>query len=158
MVDTLACQPVPPLGLGIGQPELATAALEPADRVLFYTDGVTEGRNLDGEPFGEGRLADLLVRETLAGQPAAETMRRLARAILAHQGRLHVTTPPWSSWNGRAPLRDLTGVASPQLAVCQWPWNPPAVPLARWSPAERRSPVLLGVLAQGDDQLVLAHG
>ena len=87
VVDTLACQPVPPLGLGLGQPEIATAALEPADRVLFYTDGVTEGRNLDGEPFGEARLADQLVRETLAGQPAAETMRRLAHAILAHQGR-----------------------------------------------------------------------
>jgi Stage II sporulation protein E (SpoIIE) len=86
VVDTLACQPVPPLGLGVGPPEIATAALEPADRVLFYTDGVTEGRNLAGEPFGEARLADLLVRETLAGQPAAETMRRLAHAILAHQG------------------------------------------------------------------------
>jgi hypothetical protein len=89
VVDTLACHPVPPLGLGLGQPEIATAALEPADRVLFYTDGVVEGRNLAGEPFGEARLADLLVRETLAGQPASETMRRLAHAILAHQG----TTP-----------------------------------------------------------------
>jgi serine phosphatase RsbU (regulator of sigma subunit) len=86
VVDTLACHPVPPLGLGFGQPEIATAALEPADRVLFYTDGVVEGRDLAGEPFGEVRLADLLVRETLAGQPAAETMRRLAHAILAHQG------------------------------------------------------------------------
>jgi serine phosphatase RsbU (regulator of sigma subunit) len=87
VVDTLACHPVPPLGVGPGQPEIATAALEPGDRVLFYTDGVTEGRNLAGEPFGEARLADLLVRATLAGQPAAETMRRLAHAILAHQGR-----------------------------------------------------------------------
>jgi serine phosphatase RsbU (regulator of sigma subunit) len=87
VVDTLACHPVPPLALGSGAPEIATAALEPADRVLFYTDGVVEGRNLAGEPFGEARLADLLVRETLAGQPAAETMRRLAHAILAHQGR-----------------------------------------------------------------------
>ena len=86
VVDTLACQPAPPLGLGFGAAEIATTALEPADRVLFYTDGVTEGRNLAGEPFGEDRLADLLVRETLAGQPAAETMRRLAHAILAHQG------------------------------------------------------------------------
>jgi hypothetical protein len=89
VVDTLACHPVPPLGLGLAQPEIATAALEPGDRVLFYTDGVTEGRNLAGEPFGEARLADLLARATLAGQPAAETMRRLAHDILAHQG----TTP-----------------------------------------------------------------
>jgi hypothetical protein len=86
VVGTLACQPVPPLGLGFGQAEIATAALEPADRVLFYTDGVVEGHNLSGEPFGEARLADLVVRETLAGQPAAETMRRLGHAILAHQG------------------------------------------------------------------------
>ena len=107
VVDTLACQPVPPLGLGLGlgQPEIATAALEPADRVLFYTDGVSEGRNLDGEPFGEARLADLLVRETLAGQPAAETMRRLAHAILAHQGR--------------SPRDDAT------MVFLEWPGPPP---------------------------------
>jgi serine phosphatase RsbU (regulator of sigma subunit) len=86
VVDSLACRPDPPLGLGFGLPEIATATLEPGDRVLFYTDGVVEGRNLAGEPFGEARLADLLIRETLAGQPAAETMRRLAHAILAHQG------------------------------------------------------------------------
>ena len=61
-------------------------ALEPADRVLFYTDGVTEGSQPGREPFRETRLADLVVRETLAGQSAAETMRRLAHTILAHQG------------------------------------------------------------------------
>jgi hypothetical protein len=105
VVGTLACQPVPPLGLGIGEPELATVALEPGDRVLFYTDGVTEGRSLDGEPFGEVRLADLLVRETLAGQPAAETMRRLAHAILAHQGR--------------TPRDDAT------MVFLEWPGPPP---------------------------------
>jgi hypothetical protein len=105
VVDTLACHPVPPLGLGLGQPEIATAVLEPADRVLFYTDGVSEGRNLAGEPFGEARLADLLVRETLAGQPAAETMRRLAHAILAHQGR--------------TPRDDAT------MVFLEWPGPPP---------------------------------
>jgi serine phosphatase RsbU (regulator of sigma subunit) len=105
VVDTLACHPVLPLGLGFGQPEIATAALEPGDRVLFYTDGVTEGRDLAGEPFGEARLADLLVRETLAGQPAAETMRRLAHAILAHQGR--------------TPRDDAT------MVFLEWPGPPP---------------------------------
>jgi serine phosphatase RsbU (regulator of sigma subunit) len=105
VVDTLACHPAPPLGLGFGDAEIATAALEPADRVLFYTDGVVEGRNLAGEPFGEVRLADLLVRETLAGQPAAETMRRLAHAILAHQG-----TPP----------RD-----DATMVFLEWPGPPP---------------------------------
>ena len=105
VVDTLACRPVPPLGLGLGQAEIASTALEPADRVLFYTDGVTEGRNLAGEPFGETRLADMLVRETLAGQPVAETMRRLAHAILAHQGR--------------TPRDDAT------MVFLEWPGPPP---------------------------------
>jgi hypothetical protein len=105
VVDTLACHPAPPLGLGLGQAEIASIALEPADRVLFYTDGVTEGRNLAGEPFGEARLADMLVRETLAGQPVAETMRRLARAILAHQGR--------------TPRDDAT------MVFLEWPGPPP---------------------------------
>jgi hypothetical protein len=105
VVDTLACHPVPPLGLGLGQAEIASTALEPADRVLFYTDGVTEGRNLAGEPFGEARLADMLVRETLAGQPVAETMRRLAHAILAHQGR--------------TPRDDAT------MVFLEWPGPPP---------------------------------
>ena len=111
VVDALACQPVPPLGLGLGQPEIATSALEPADRVLFYTDGVTEGRNLNGEPFGEARLADLLVRETLAGQPAAETMRRLAHAILAHQGRTphDDATMVFLEWPGPPPDRAAAG-------------------------------------------------
>jgi serine phosphatase RsbU (regulator of sigma subunit) len=104
VVDTLACHPAPPLGLGFGQPEIATAALEPDDRVLFYTDGVVEGRNLAGEPFGEERLADLLVRQTLAGQPAAETMRRLPTPSWPIRAPSHVTTPPWSSWNGQGHL------------------------------------------------------
>lgn len=111
VVDTLACHPVPPLGLGLGEPEIATAALEPGDRVLFYTDGVTEGRDLAGEPFGEARLADLLVRETLAGQPAAETMRRLAHAILAHQGR--------------TPRDDAT------MVFLEWPRPPSSSPRAK---------------------------
>jgi hypothetical protein len=89
VVDALACTPVPPLGLGLGTSEasLAAASLEPGDRVLFYTDGVVEGRNAAGEPFGEDRLADLLAREIMAGQGPAETMRRLSHAVLAHQER-----------------------------------------------------------------------
>src|SRR4029450_4726448 len=114
VVDTLACHPVPPLGLGLGQPEIATAALEPRDRVLFYTDGVVEGSNLAGEPFGEARLADLLVRETLAGQPAAETMRRRAHAIVARRRG----APAIVAHQG-APPRD----AAPMLCL-EWPGPP----------------------------------
>jgi phosphoserine phosphatase RsbU/P len=40
--------------------ELGTAQLTPGDRVLLFTDGVTEACNREGEEFGEARLLRLL--------------------------------------------------------------------------------------------------
>jgi phosphoserine phosphatase RsbU/P len=42
------------------QYEQEEVALQSGDRLLLFTDGVTEIRNLDGEEFGEERLIDLL--------------------------------------------------------------------------------------------------
>jgi hypothetical protein len=84
VVRTLAAEPGLPLGLGDGR-EDAALAMEPGDRLLLFTDGVTEARAASGEFFGVERLADMVVREDAAGQPAPETMRRLMHAILAHQ-------------------------------------------------------------------------
>ena len=53
------------LGSGFGSERLALA---PGDRLLLYTDGVTEAANGDGEEFGPERLASML-----AG-PEEETM------------------------------------------------------------------------------------
>jgi stage II sporulation SpoE-like protein len=92
----------PPLGLGdvwarrgkrahddAASVPLCTERLEPRDRVLLYTDGVTEGRAADGTPFGLQRLADFIVRHNSALLPAPETMRRLNHAIVEYQhGRL----------------------------------------------------------------------
>jgi hypothetical protein len=81
-----------PLGLGDLQgrePVVLHEQLQPGDRVLFYTDGVTEARSLQGEEFGLQRLADLTERHEAAGLPAPETLRRVVRAVLDHQdGRL----------------------------------------------------------------------
>jgi serine phosphatase RsbU (regulator of sigma subunit) len=77
----------PPLGLGLldGDPSIAQERLEPGDRLLLYTDGVIEARDSDGEFFGTERLVEFITRQSAAGLPAAETLRRLNRAILAHQ-------------------------------------------------------------------------
>ncbi|WP_405935144.1 serine/threonine-protein phosphatase [Streptomyces longwoodensis] len=84
--DALEREPDPPLGL----PSLLTdrprqvheAPLQPGDRVLFYTDGVTEARTRDGELFGLQRFADYVIRATAAGELASETLRWLIHSIL----------------------------------------------------------------------------
>jgi serine phosphatase RsbU (regulator of sigma subunit) len=101
-VKELARPPQPPLGLigllkgqdhgvydGESPDVVSTEKLEPGDRVLLYTDGVTEGQAADGTPFGVRLLADFIIRHSSARLPVAETMRRLNRAILDYQhGRL----------------------------------------------------------------------
>jgi len=109
VIKELARRPVPPLGLGGidtrdeidgRQPDgghpgggatapVYTERLEPGDRVLLYTDGVTEGRSAEGTPFGLDRLSDFIIRHSNDGIPAPETMRRLNHAISEYQrGRL----------------------------------------------------------------------
>ena len=80
-----ACPPTRPLGLQEGKPACCETRLEPGDRLLLYTDGITEARSPDGEFFGEQRLADFISAAAAAGDPAPEMVRRLMRHILAHQ-------------------------------------------------------------------------
>ena len=78
----LPCKPSMPLGLGGPVVEVATQQLQRGDRVLFYTDGITESRSPDGAFFGRERLADFLVRAALDGVPVAETARRLSASVI----------------------------------------------------------------------------
>ena len=83
-VGELQCRPSIPMGLGGPVVEVATQQLQRGDRVLFYTDGITEPLSPDGERFGADRLADLLVRATLDGVSATETARRLCMSVISH--------------------------------------------------------------------------
>jgi hypothetical protein len=85
-IGELEVPPTLPLGIGDADPTVGEFQLEPDDRILLYTDGVVEARNAGGEEFGVERLADFLVRAQAAEEPPAETMRRLSKAILNHQG------------------------------------------------------------------------
>ncbi|HUR23427.1 MAG TPA: PP2C family protein-serine/threonine phosphatase, partial [Acidimicrobiales bacterium] len=84
IVKTLQGEVSVPLGIG-GAVGIAEEVLEPADQVLFFTDGVIEARSADGEFFGVDRLVDMVTRTSASGTPAPETMRRLMHAILDHQ-------------------------------------------------------------------------
>jgi stage II sporulation SpoE-like protein len=77
-----------PLGVSGRNVEVVHEHLEPGDRLLLYTDGITEARDAHGRSFGTDRLIDFAERSGADGLPAPETLRRLAHDVLEHQGGL----------------------------------------------------------------------
>lgn len=75
--DSLALEPMPPLGtgLGLGSPTVCEDFLEPGDILVFYTDGLTEARDLDNALLGVDGLLDLLRRSTREGRSLPELVR-----------------------------------------------------------------------------------
>ncbi|MGW4024888.1 PP2C family protein-serine/threonine phosphatase [Streptomyces sp. NPDC005009] len=99
----LPCSPSHPLGTDLGLPaNVCDVQLEPGDRVLLYTDGITEARDADGQEFGRGRFVDFVIRHQSGGLPVPETLRRLIRAVLDyHDGKLDDdATVLLCQWNG----------------------------------------------------------
>ncbi len=87
-VSPLPTLPVPPLGTvhwPMEQP--LTAALPDGWRLLFYTDGLIEGRARLGSPerFGERRLIDA-VRHHVTGPVGEDDLDRLIREVEAAGG------------------------------------------------------------------------
>jgi serine phosphatase RsbU (regulator of sigma subunit) len=95
-----------PVGFGGDQPETNSEQLQPGDRVLFFTDGVVEQEAADGDQLGFGRLADHVERQCAAGADAAETVRKLAAALMRpDQGLRDDATLLLVEWKGRDALR-----------------------------------------------------
>lgn len=69
-------------------------ALRPGDRLVLWTDGVTDARRADGERFGESRFAAVL-----ADQPRGSSPEDLVGAVVA-------AVTAWS--DGAEPADDLT--------------------------------------------------
>jgi serine phosphatase RsbU (regulator of sigma subunit) len=94
--------------------------LQTGDRLLAYTDGVTDAVDAAGERFGLTRLTDLVERALHDELPSPETMRRLVSAVVAHQddGLQDDATAVLLEWRpSRNPLAHLT--------------DPPPAPLHR---------------------------
>lgn len=115
----LECPPAHPMGTDLGlHPVLCREQLEPGDRLVLYTDGITEARNKEGREFGLDGFIDFLIRHHSDGLPVPETLRRLIRAILDHHdGRLAddatVVVAEWlGPEGGRSQAGDRAGLPS----------------------------------------------
>jgi len=64
--------------------ELGSVRLSPGDRVVLFTDGVTEASNANGEEFGETRLLSLLARDREL--PASAIQEKIIDAVSEFSG------------------------------------------------------------------------
>jgi Stage II sporulation protein E (SpoIIE) len=81
--------PDPPLGVDGPRGPASVTVLEPGDRILLFTDGVTEGAAPEtGQRFGEARLRDLFARSTEPELTGSEHIRRLLRASREFAGNV----------------------------------------------------------------------
>ena len=86
VVRTLHSPTTLPAGIGGATPHVSEESLEPGDRVLFFSDGITEEHTTGGEQFGEPRLIDQFERAEQSGGPVQETVRRLSHALMRARG------------------------------------------------------------------------
>ena len=70
-----------PVGFGGADPQVSEEMLEPGDRVLFFTDGITEQHLRGGELFGEGRLIEVVEQIAQEDGSVQETVRQLSHAL-----------------------------------------------------------------------------
>ena len=75
-----------PVGFGGATPIVTETVLEHGDRVLFFTDGITEEHSRGGPEFGEVRMRELVERVESDGVPVQESVRRLSRLLMLERG------------------------------------------------------------------------
>ncbi|MFE6028806.1 PP2C family protein-serine/threonine phosphatase [Streptomyces niveus] len=100
---TLSCPPAHPLGTDLGiKATLCHEQLNPGDRLVLYTDGITEAKNPGGEEFGLARFVGFILSHNAEGLPVPETLRRLVHSVLDYQnGRLQDdATVLFLEWHG----------------------------------------------------------
>jgi serine phosphatase RsbU (regulator of sigma subunit) len=101
VVGSLECRPSLPWGLGGPLRQVANEPLQPGDGLIFYTDGVVDGRSADGQLFGLDRFIEIIERASASRSPSDAIVRRAVNEVLAHQEqRLRDdATILWVAWD-----------------------------------------------------------
>lgn len=86
VIERLESPTTLPVGFGGAVPQVSTTQLIKNDRVMFYTDGLTEEHRLGGEEFGERRMIDAIERigPTTAG--VSQMARDLSQSLMRERG------------------------------------------------------------------------
>jgi sigma-B regulation protein RsbU (phosphoserine phosphatase) len=66
------------------QCQIAEVHLAPGDTLVFYTDGITEATNADGEEFGDSHLLDTLTRHSHL--PVGHLLQKVVEAVQQFSG------------------------------------------------------------------------
>lgn len=85
VIRSLSCRPSLPWGLGGRLREQAVEQLRPGDAVVFYTDGVVDGRSPDGESYGLERFIDSIERSASSRLESEITLRQAVDGVLSFQ-------------------------------------------------------------------------
>jgi serine phosphatase RsbU (regulator of sigma subunit) len=75
-----------PVGFGGQRPKISGYQLRRGDRVLCYTDGVIEERNIEGRAFGEDGLIRCVNTMASGGEGLRGELRRLSHALKDERG------------------------------------------------------------------------
>jgi phosphoserine phosphatase RsbU/P len=73
-----------PLGIGAGTYSEAQIKLAPGSRLLFYSDGITEATNPEGDEYGPERLEEHFRRSEASAESILEDVRRFANGEGLH--------------------------------------------------------------------------
>ena len=82
VIRQLESLPTLPVGFGGDVPLVSTVQLARGDRVMFYTDGLTEAHRRGGEQFGETRMINAIERTGPLTDDVAQMARELSRSLL----------------------------------------------------------------------------
>ena len=65
---------------------LQRAEIRPGERLILYTDGITDAASPSGERFGDERLFRTISESCFADGTAVDTRRAVIDSVLAFQG------------------------------------------------------------------------